>query len=389
MGDTVAKALPTEGVTESFARKSSSTSGIDETASSPPSRSEVRSHLARAPSFHPFAWPASQLLEQAKEEIGNHRFLAGAELLKAYVTRRLLDAGMIARHLRRSGSPRLERILDAFQSLIEDLNSLDSDAPAQTELSNWIEQEATAKTPEDKLIAAIFEEKNKSNEENASFIQRKVEAKPHSTVYDEYLTGLFRDLLAKEFEARGATEKEARGLADSIADNLPSSATSTFNLNSIPQAQAAAALAFSGFQASQSYSAAFNRSSESGAEELSPWEIARRAKLEAAMAAEDSQRRHRESSFDYYQRVWGPLRDAGILYRDDIERLGHPNLVRVVGTYCDRHGLDADAILPSKVAQRVPDELSEIDPTTARAEVLRALLRNRSNVAKTVAKQKI
>ncbi len=104
---------------------------------------------------------------------------------------------------------------------------------------------------------------------------------------------------------------------------------------------------------------------------VSAWEIERRVKLppKAVTFADGGQ--PGESVLDYFNRFWGPYRDAGILYQDDIARLGDRNLVKTVRTFCSNHNIEASAVLPPPAGQRGKDELAAIDQSSPRAVALR------------------
>lgn len=53
-----------------------------------------------------------------------------------------------------------------------------------------------------------------------------------------------------------------------------------------------------------------------------------------------------ENAFDFMRRVWGNYLDAGILYQDDIKRLGDGKLIKAVRNFCASRGLDPQLSLP-------------------------------------------
>ena len=97
----------------------------------------------------------------------------------------------------------------------------------------------------------------------------------------------------------------------------------------------------------------------SPSEGLSAWEVRRRAKLPDRAVTYAEGKQPGDNVLKYYERVWGSYRDAKVLYRDDIARLGDEGLVKKVRAYCVRHNLNPDRVLPPPATQRTLDELAE------------------------------
>jgi hypothetical protein len=88
-------------------------------------------------------------------------------------------------------------------------------------------------------------------------------------------------------------------------------------------------------------------------------------------------RRAKENPIDFLRRVWGPYMDAGVLYQDDIKRLGDDKLVQRVRTYCHQKGLSASDVLPPPRQARIERALAEVTPGSPAERALRGRLENR------------
>jgi len=84
-----------------------------------------------------------------------------------------------------------------------------------------------------------------------------------------------------------------------------------------------------------------------------------------------------ETPIDFLRRVWGPSMDAGILYQDDIKRLGDDKLVQRIRSYCHQKGLVAADVLPPPRQARIERALTEVAPGSAAERALRSRLVNR------------
>lgn len=62
-----------------------------------------------------------------------------------------------------------------------------------------------------------------------------------------------------------------------------------------------------------------------------------------------------ENAIEFLKRVWGPYMQMGILYQDDIKRLGDAKLVQAVRDRCIAEGIDAASVLPPPGSQRWED----------------------------------
>lgn len=122
--------------------------------------------------------------------------------------------------------------------------------------------------------------------------------------------------------------------------------------------------------------------------ELSKWERDRRSKLPGKVAPYSAGKLAGENALDYYRRVWLPFKEAGILYRDDIPRLGGGDLIKTVSIYCTRHNLDPESILPPPATQRDLDELASLAPESRDAAFLRAKIANRESTARSRASRR-
>jgi hypothetical protein len=87
-----------------------------------------------------------------------------------------------------------------------------------------------------------------------------------------------------------------------------------------------------------------------------------------------------ENAVEFLKRVWGPY--DGIVYQDDIKRLGDDKLVKAVRNYCREHQLDAASILPPPGYERTTRALEKADPDSPTAAFYRERLRRRDESAR-------
>jgi len=60
-----------------------------------------------------------------------------------------------------------------------------------------------------------------------------------------------------------------------------------------------------------------------------------------------------ENPISFLRRVWGEYMDAGILFQDDLKKLGDSKIVQAVRSYCAAHDLCATDILPPPRRARI------------------------------------
>jgi hypothetical protein len=89
-----------------------------------------------------------------------------------------------------------------------------------------------------------------------------------------------------------------------------------------------------------------------------------------------------ENVVQFLRRVWGRYMDAGILYQDDIKRLGDPKLMASVRTYCHQHGLDPASVLPPPQRVRLERALAQVEPGSPAAMLLQERMRHRQETAR-------
>lgn len=94
-----------------------------------------------------------------------------------------------------------------------------------------------------------------------------------------------------------------------------------------------------------------------------------------------------ENAVEFLQRVWGSYIEAGILFQDDIKRLGDPKLVQAVRNYCHAKQVAASSFLPPPQKARL-DRISESAPNgSAEAELARTKLITRERMKQSRAKK--
>lgn len=87
-----------------------------------------------------------------------------------------------------------------------------------------------------------------------------------------------------------------------------------------------------------------------------------------------------ENAVDFLNRVWGPYIEAGILFQDDIKRLGDARLVQAIRNYCHARDLVSAEYLPPPQKERV-DRMAETAPEgSAEALYAQEKLRVRKSV---------
>jgi hypothetical protein len=69
-----------------------------------------------------------------------------------------------------------------------------------------------------------------------------------------------------------------------------------------------------------------------------------------------------EDPVTFFRRVWSKYAEAGILYLEDIERLGDSRLVPAVRNYCHRKGMVAKDILPPPIRSKVDEIVARLSP---------------------------
>jgi hypothetical protein len=62
-----------------------------------------------------------------------------------------------------------------------------------------------------------------------------------------------------------------------------------------------------------------------------------------------------EDAPTFLNRVWGAYVEAGILFRDDLSRLGDERLLQALHSYANRKGIDSETVLPPSIRSRVDD----------------------------------
>lgn len=88
----------------------------------------------------------------------------------------------------------------------------------------------------------------------------------------------------------------------------------------------------------------------------------------------------KENAIEFLRRVWGEFMDQGILYQDDIKRLGDPKLVQAVRDRCIAEGIDASTVLPppgSERWERIAGHLSDEEIEAAYRLGLKRYMRER------------
>jgi hypothetical protein len=112
-------------------------------------------------------------------------------------------------------------------------------------------------------------------------------------------------------------------------------------------------------------------------------EEARLGRFDRSALARYEDRTTDENAKDFFDRIWGPYRDQGILYRDDIVRLtGDEKLIPALHSYCSDHDLDVNEVLPPPATQREHDYLKVLPPDSALVKRLTQVIRNRETVAR-------
>lgn len=66
----------------------------------------------------------------------------------------------------------------------------------------------------------------------------------------------------------------------------------------------------------------------------------------------EREKNSKETPIEFFNRVWGKYVNAGILYQDDIKRLGDDKLVKAIRNYCAHHNLDPVGVLPPPRRER-------------------------------------
>ena len=75
----------------------------------------------------------------------------------------------------------------------------------------------------------------------------------------------------------------------------------------------------------------------------------------------------KENPIEFLQRVWGRYMNAGVLYQDDIKRLGDPDLVKAVRGRCRDTGESPREVLPPPGSDRTAKLAAPLDASVLRA----------------------
>lgn len=90
-----------------------------------------------------------------------------------------------------------------------------------------------------------------------------------------------------------------------------------------------------------------------------------------------------ETPVTFLRRVWGPYMDAGILYQDDIKRLGDDKLVQTIRSYCQKHPeFKAGDVLPPPRKARFEQALATEPPDSTAARLIKRKMRDREAMAR-------
>jgi hypothetical protein len=190
-----------------------------------------------------------------------------------------------------------------------------------------------------------------------------VETDDHSKVVYVNLLSEFRNQLEKHLISEGLGEAEAGALAGSVASEpgLAAKFTDAAALRAGVEG-ALAALRASGQLASTN-----------------------EAKIELPKVApakweDEDSRLPGETSVEFLRRVWGVYMDAGVLYQDDIKRLGDGKLIRAIRSYCQKHpDLNPADILPPPRQVRTERALAAAKPGSADEALLKERVRKRNS----------
>lgn len=88
-----------------------------------------------------------------------------------------------------------------------------------------------------------------------------------------------------------------------------------------------------------------------------------------------------ENPIEFLNRVWGAYMRAGVLYQDDLKRLGDSKLLPAIRAYCQRHpDIKAADVLPPPQSQRIDDALAAARPGSIEEQLLRNRIQNREAV---------
>ena len=90
-----------------------------------------------------------------------------------------------------------------------------------------------------------------------------------------------------------------------------------------------------------------------------------------------------ETPIEFLDRVWKPWIEAGVLYQDDIKRLGDDKLVRAIRSYCQKHPEHrASDVLPPPRQARLDRALAEAPPDSPAARLIRQKIDHREAMAR-------
>lgn len=181
---------------------------------------------------------------------------------------------------------------------------------------------------------------------------------------------LSRDIatqLITRLQEDGLSEADSANLARRSVEDLPPSISEAFNFQDPQQMSAAVELLRTGIRAGGA-TGQFNLEAQASLPTTAPEKWSER------------DRRKGENAIEFLNRVWGPWIKAGVLYQDDIRRLGDDKLVRGVRSYCQKHPeTKASDVLPPPRRVALERALANANPDSVEASALRTRLAMRAS----------
>ena len=203
-----------------------------------------------------------------------------------------------------------------------------------------------------------------------------VENRGKAALYYDKLIKKIAAQLKERLRKDGMSRAEAASIVHAVMGDFQASANSSIDFSDFAPENLAVNLVVSAIRATRAASQ-FGEAAKLALPERAPEIWAER------------DRSRGETPIEFLNRVWGRWMEAGVLYQNDIKRLGDPTLVKTIRTYCHRQGVDASTVLPPPQSARLERALAQAEPGSPLETLIRERLRGRDRAARHHRKPKV
>lgn len=296
-------------------------------------------------------------LQQSKGPVTGplrQRSRVSAIILRGYIRRRLADAGVSLKEISRE-------TLAGMRAKLE--KALPEGAQA---LSTHIKDEF------DPLAEELAASHGSSPEKSRRLSKELVEEATYWKLYYYRMSNEMVDYVEDRLRSSGMDDPDAARIAEKIVAYLENPARYPARPADHAQVDLLVDLVVSASTAD------FNRAAQLTLPPRAP-----------AIWSNKADRLEGETAVQFLRRVWGRYMDAGILYQDDIKRLGDSRLVATIRTYCHSRGEDAAAALPPPRKVRLERALAQVEPGSPAAILLKERMQHRLATARRRREQRL